>query len=335
MLRFMVLVSSVLVLGGCGSSGPAGSGGGGGSCPNVPFASLPMPDALFAAGQRNLLALDDTRLFSTTPDNYVLAIPKSGGEEVIIGQGNTYEGLTAGASDLYLSAVGDVILRLAKDGTSQSQIADQQLGAASASQGITTDDAHVYWLGEGLLPIDASPPTMGFLRRSDLDGGNIVDLATGLRAPASLLVDGGLAIWAEQSTGGLDSIEPPDGAIHTVPVAGGPVTTLVSGLATPLVRAHRDGFVWFGGGADLYRVPDTGGTPTLMVPGAAQSAIGATNVFWVELVASAQRTILLRAPITGGCATPIALVDGAFSPLAIDDTTVYVAMPEGVLAVKQ
>ena len=37
-----------------------------------------------------------------------------------------------------------------------------------------------------------------------------------------------------------------------------------SGFSRPF-DAHRDGFVWFSSGADLYRVAETGGDPTLMI----------------------------------------------------------------------
>jgi hypothetical protein len=335
MLRFMVLGSSLFVLGACGSPAPAGSGGGGGECPNIPLGTVPVPDRVIADGQRILIAVDGVDLFSVTTDARILKVPRSGGEEVTIGLGEIYVDLTAGAPDLYLTTVDDDILRLTKDGSSKTAIAVHQINASGSSQSLAADDAHVYWAGEGPLPVIAGPPTMGFLRRSDPDGSNVVDLATNLRAPGSVLVDGGLVVWAEQGSFAFTSNVPPDGTIRALPAGGGPAVTLASELVGAVVRGHRDGFVWFGAGPDLYRVADTGGTPTLMIHGASQAAIGATAVYWLENVSSAQHTLLLRTPIAGGCPTPLALVDGAQGPLALDDAEVYVMMPQGVAAVPQ
>lgn len=337
MLRLTALASSLLLFSSaaCSSGTSGGSGGGGGGCPDTPFLDIPQNYTLLVHDQINFFALDDTSIYAVTASSSLMTIPKTGAGETMLAQGFGYESLSAAGPSVFLTAVeNDVVLRVAKDGSSQTVIATNQMGSASPGQGaVAADDAHVYWLGEGQLPTIGATPSMGFLRRSDPDGGKVVDLATGLKVPTSVFVGGGFVYWAEQGSIGFNPAAPPDGAVRRVPVAGGAVETLASGLSGPVVRARRDGFVWFSSGADLHRVAESGGAPALMVKSGGVAVVGASAVYWLET--AGPHTVLLRSPLAGGCPAPIALVDGATGALAIDAQNVYLNLTNTLVSVPQ
>jgi hypothetical protein len=231
-----------------------------------------------------------------------------------------------------IAVAGDTIQRVDADGT-QTAIAQAQTGSGFSGEGaVAVDAGHVYWLGDGPVEKGATP-TMGFVRQSDPDGTGVLDLASGQMSPHTLLVDGGMVYWAEQGSLTSQGDFEPDGTVRRTPIGGGAVDTLATSLATPAVLARRGTDLWLSAGGDLVRLPD-GGKPEVFYPGGGQAVIGVSHAYIVSTVGPQQ--ILLRLPLAGGCAEPVAdlgqgNVELAPPLMAADDENVYLAVETGVV----
>jgi hypothetical protein len=268
-------------------------------------------------------------------------LPKTppGGAGKTLGDAILVESLAPGNGGVIVASADDSIQRLGLDGT-VTVLAQGQTGAGFSDQGaVAVDASHVYWLGDGPSAGKGATPTMGFVRQSDPDGSNVVELASGQTQPRSIVVDGGFVYWAESGSLSSEGDPQPDGALHRVPVGGGAAETLATGLLEPTVLGPRGADLWFGANGGLFRVPDGGGMPDRVFSSDEGAVLGVSHAY-VVITFGGER-LLLRVPLDGGCAEPIADLGLSATTLgeitmAADDSRVYVSLAIGpVVSVAQ
>ena len=258
------------------------------------------------AGTLQGIAIDATYAYFTVNDGPLMRVPKGGGtvttlvstgaEEVAVDTGSIYWGSAAGSASS--------IVKANLDGSNPVTLA-----AANAPGTIVLDDLHVYWndfLGGGVSAITSVPKAGGTpatIASGDayfglaLEGSNLywADLAGPNPWVSTILgspIGGGTmatlgsatneaAVWvvADLSRVYWDTQE---GDVLSVPLGGGPMTSLVSG------GVFGDGM--FVDGTNLYyagngirRLPVTGGTPEVLAGNQTQTfevAVDATTVYW-------------------------------------------------------
>ena len=176
-----------------------------------------------------------------------------------------------------------------------------------------------------------------------LAGGTPITLAVGYSTLASELTSANsIAVnsanvyfvhsGTEASCGTCNSFE--NGALLSVPIGGGTVTTLASGQYAPVgVVVDSTNVYWtnsnnLGSMGSVMQVPKSGGTPVILASGQEGPwaiAVDATSVYWTsyESVGSA----LYKVPIGGGTIVPLmplSLTQALFAGVAIDGTNAYV-----------
>jgi len=192
---------------------------------------------------------------------------------------------------------------LAAGATCQGGVCMAQLATApGALVALAMDATNVYWAG-------GSPPSGG-IWSVPLDGGTPVQLAattslTGLALGATNLY------WTDDETQTVDS----------VPIGGGAVTTLASGLASPAgIVTDATSAYWLEGEAIL-TMPLAGGSPTtLATVGLEPStlAVGAGAVFYAQGTDASGIGII---PLDGGAWTSVG--DAYANAVVVDQTTVF------------
>jgi len=181
-----------------------------------------------------------------------------------------YGGLRDGASKLK---------RLPLAGGAEEEIASH--GEGGKDGGIITmavDQKHVYWVAGGSIvsvPLQGGSPTV----LVDHQGwGDVWGMAS----------DGSHLYWTDR--GGYKSDEAKTGKVHRVPVDGGPMETIASGLrGRPWGIAVDDSNAYVVINADqnggIIKVAKSGGTPTVFVAGQSSPvhlAVDAGFVYWAN-----------------------------------------------------
>jgi hypothetical protein len=195
--------------------------------------------------------------------------------------------------------------------------------ALNAILGLTIVGANAYWID----------PYNHALYTVPLTGGSVSPLATGIGVPTvnaaiSLAVTSTTAYWAEAGTYGGCCIQVGTGTLKSVPLGGGTVTTVFTGLDAPGALAI-DGAnaVW----AESWRIarrPLTGGTATTLASGVSSSmariAVDASHVYVLD------GDFIKTLPMSGGTVEKLAAVRGSIGDfslvdqdIAIDGTSVY------------
>jgi hypothetical protein len=256
-----------------------------------------------SAGQGSL-ALDATSIYwgamavtnqSQGHPYVVLKVPLTGGTPVTVGTGGGFNGVRVDSTNVYWEAdQGGILKESLAGGAPVTIVPDTRIDI------FTIDPTNVYVL-EGAYSSSAA------VVKAPLAGGSPMTLASGgdVRAPTAVAVDETSVYWANYSNSGSisdgGSISN-SGSIVKVPIAGGAISTLASGLNYPIGIAV-DGFnVYFitegsapGGvvtqAGTVMRVPITGGAPTTLwsapvdpdagaalIP--AGIAVDANNVYW-------------------------------------------------------
>jgi hypothetical protein len=158
-------------------------------------------------------------------------------------------------------------------------------------------------------------------------GAGLITLASGQLSPFTLAIDGDSVYWANNGAQNAGDV-----SIAKVPLAGGAVTALVSGVkAADGIAVDRSRVYFCGLGPDaveLMSVPLGGGQPSVVATGFTNDpiALGPRGVYG----SGAGR--ILAAPLAGGAASPV-VPDGTLDPssfetygIAVDDQSVYWTM---------
>lgn len=141
------------------------------------------------------------------------------------------------------SALGSVV-GIKKDGSSVVELAKAQ----NLPFDLAVDNTALYFSASGSKTINRIAKT----------GGGVTVLATRALEPRGLLVDGGMVFWAEYAT---------SGKIASVPIGGGQVAELCTGLGQPVMLAIHSGVLFF--------TNAQGHTVMKLVPGKKPMVIGA------------------------------------------------------------
>ena len=189
--------------------------------------------------------------------------------------------------------------------------------------GIAVDGANIYWTEQG----------GGNVKMVPVAGGEPVTLATSLNSPQFIAVDSASVYITEFGTWNSGAgIRSTDGAVDRIPISGGAVVTLASGLNGPQTIAVDAAHVYWTevanfstGEGKIKRVPVGGGTVTALITGLTGSqniAKDASTVyFWAGYGSMA--TIPVGGATAGNPMVGIASGMNGTPPLAIDAASVY------------
>ena len=106
---------------------------------------------------------------------------------------------------------------------------------STGSNDIALDASYVYWTVQGTPPYGYPVAGNGVLRKVSKNGGTVTTLASGLNAPQGIAFDSasGYVYWIEAGTWSDGVYNANTGSIKKIPVSGGTITTLASGLNAP------------------------------------------------------------------------------------------------------
>ncbi len=270
------------------------------------------PDAVDAAADQR----------AETPSDALLVVDVGGGADAAAGvtcMGSCFKlatglsipgGIAVDTTNVYLTA-NNAVLRIPKNGGTATPLAT---GLSSTTIPLAIDATNAYWTDPEKHTVNAIP----------LGGGAPVTLATGQHNPWELTVVGGRLFWTNQ--GGID-----DGSVFSLALPDGapqPLSTPRTGAYALAVDAANVYFTLINGTNDtVYKVPRSGGTtvPLAMAQQRPQSiVVDATNVYWVNYVASGEMTgTVMKLPLAGG--TPMAIAEHQYNPgnLVSDGTYLY------------
>jgi hypothetical protein len=260
----------------------------------------------------NAIAVDSTSVYWVTNDS-VMNLPLTGGTP----------------STLYSSAFGPLL-------------------------GVAVDATNVYWTDQGAGTVMSVP----------IGGGSPVTLASGQAEPEAIAVYGANLYWIDWDSGslmtlplGVDAGTPvtlaaagqgyalavgPTGAywatgyygvglgkVYGVPLGGGNVTLLASGLSQPSGVATTASSVYFSDGTAVMTVaPDGGALSTLVAdpggPGAI--ALDATNLYWVD-----EAGTISSVPLAGGSPSTVVAGRSNLGAIAAGAKSLYWIEGEGSL----
>lgn len=167
---------------------------------------------------------------------------------------------------------------------------------------MTADDSHLYWT-----------TTTGFVKRGDLDGKNVVVLASNQNYPDDIVVNATHVYWttAVQLNRGTSSIMRCD-------LDGGNLTTIRLGDAHRLTLSGTNAF--WSGDALIWQSSLDGTNPKNIAAGSAELMVADDSyVYWLDLNAAIRG--ISKAPIAGGPKSLVAVVP--LAGLAMDDKFLY------------
>lgn len=212
--------------------------------------------------------------------------------------------------------------------------------------GLAVDSTGVYWTtGSHTVVTTQSVPTDGKVTRANLDGTDIMAVATGQAIPGPIGVANALVAWADLASimlfapGGRaaaaasahdvyavatdgDNVywTAPTG-LSSVPVSGGGIAMLAGGTpASGSIGLDADSVYW-ASSVGVMRVPKTNANPVTLAAttSATAVAVDATDVYWIDSSAAA----IFRVPISGGTPTMVVSSPPNLAALAVDGINVY------------
>lgn len=337
----VVLSLAGAVLGGCGSDVsllPSRGGAGGGGSTSSTSASATATSAS-ATSVTSSASTSEASSTSSGAGGYY----DPGSELVTFDGGVFVNRLAVDGSGIYAASdnAGSALFHVSFDG------AATQLWTSPKHvfSGLALDDDAVYFLDY----------TQGPLRLPKA-GGNTALLA-GLGQPfyAGLAVAQGKVFWGEgtsssevyavatdgSSSALIADMEDPvlftsdgvnvywsawTGEVRAIPVAGGQVSTVISGLMQPVAVAVDEAFVYVTDGPLVYRAPKEGGPPELVAEGlyrALSLAVDDTWVWFLDTKDISGYDALRRAPKAGGEVETIVTSPNHLTALAVDAANLY------------
>jgi hypothetical protein len=166
------------------------------------------------------------------------------------------------------------------------------------------------------------------LLKVSISGGPVTVLTDLAKAPRKIIAYDTNVYWIDEST------------VNSIPVNGGDITTLASGLDSPVdLEFDTASLYWtesvccaHGQKGSVKTVPITGGAVTVLVDGVdapGALALDASNIYWTEGGPMGEIEgfgRIAKVPIGGGAVTTWAGgISSALPPIAVDETNVYIA----------
>ena len=183
-------------------------------------------------------------------------------------------------------------------------------GSPSEFQGIAVDETSVYWAEQG--------PDSGAILKMPRAGGPAVTLASGLRAPRSLALDGMNVYFTHEIA------TAPAGALLSVSTNGGSPSALAAELHEHTDVAVDAGYVYLlahdAQGASIKKLPVAGGAPSTLATGLRlprSIAVDTSHVYWTDV------NTVMRAPLAGGAGATLLASAQSLDFVATDGALVY------------
>jgi hypothetical protein len=202
--------------------------------------------------------------------------------------------------------------------------APADIGVGASPTALAIDGTNVYWANDD---VEAGFPTnQGTIALAPLAGSAPTVLASGRQAPAAIAVDATAVYWVDGGTGSAD------GSVNKVPIGGGAVTTLASGISPTAIALDATN-VYFAtvsasGTGRIARVPKAGGAVTVLTYFGVYMpwtmAIDGLSVYWIDGGDnSSAHGGVYKIPLDGGSPTALASGEVYGRGLAIDASSAY------------
>jgi hypothetical protein len=243
----------------------------------------------------NRLALDEERVYWTSSDNRIQALPLGGGTPVVLAdkQDGPWDIAADGAALYWTSTDANQVRSLALGGGAPAVLAD-----AGNPLGIAVRKGALYFTDTYDKLSDQE-----HVVRIPLPGGAPQTIASTAGA-WMVAADDQRAYWTDRASG----------AVWSAPVSGGDAAMMASILEPTDIEVDGEA-VYVTGLEGTFRVPLGGGAPQVLAAGAGLGlAIDATHVF----VGTADGRIL-RVPKVGGAAVALAKAELYPSDIAVSD----------------
>ena len=268
-------------------------------------AGTPPPPGTLATGLSYPVnvAVDDNYAYWIEASGKVLKrVSKSGGAQTTLATSpSSFGQMVLDGNYLYYLDSGTKVQKLLKSGGTPTTLAT----GSSFYDGITVQNNTVFWGASGVI---YSVP---------ITGGSATSVATSSQDIASIRVTNNVVYWSQTYY---------PASLFAQPI-GGSRTTLSSGVNVEPGLAIQDGFVYFAGSENIYRVPIGGGARQTLASGlndAYDLALDATNIYWVEAGnPTGTNGSVRQMPLTGGAIITLATNLAQPVAIAIDSTNVY------------
>ena len=207
--------------------------------------------------------------------------------------------------------------------TTVATVASSAGSALNAILGLSVVGASAYWID----------PYNHALFTVPLSGGSVAPLATGIGVPTvdaaiSLAVTATNAYWVEAGTYGGCCIQAGTGTLKSVPLGGGTVTTVRTGLDAPVALATDGANAIWSEAWRIARSPLAGGAAITLASGISSSmariAVDASHVYVLDA------DFIKTLPTAGGSVEKLAVARGDIGDMslvnqdvAVDGTSVY------------
>ena len=266
---------------------------------------------------------------SPVDDGWVLRLPKTGGDPVVLaGNEPGAFAIAVRADSVYWTRVGTPaanftdgsLRRLLFDGSSPATLEAN----AKLPDAIALDAVSAYWVETGAGPGFSH----GSVRSMPIDGGAPTILADAGVAwsPGYLAIDNSYVYWTADETpnqGGL---------VARVPIAGGNMETLTTTTQIPTsIVLDAQNIYWVEWSeqhtsAVIMTASHSGTNPRMLWSGQGMIpwdlALDGTALYWTESLDEGGPGQVMKLPLTGGSAVTLAVDHDPFG-IAVDDTGVY------------
>jgi hypothetical protein len=258
-----------------------------------------------------LVLHDDKLYWGNDTDRTVSTVAIAGGAPSVLYPGRTVvRGFAFDATRVYFTrTVFNIVESGALDGSGSGNFTNAR---EPGGMGIATDATNVYW-----TTYDGG--TAGLIRTSALGArGTGATLIGGQVSPDGLALDATSIYWTTHTA---------TGTVMKMPKAGGTAVALADNQVNPHSVAVDGGFVYWtnqgsGNTGSIQRVSVDGGVVTTLadtLPSPVALAVDAGYVYWTDAGAGA----VMRVPLAGGAAVPVAIGEHNPNGLAISSTCMY------------
>jgi hypothetical protein len=270
----------------------------------------------------------------------IVKIPTSGGEPTVLGGADEPTPLVLHDSMIYW-AEDDRSVNLASitGGPGHAVVRDAFIYGFCG--GVAVDQTGIFWTDEGVFGLPS-----GSIMRSNLDGRDVVTLASEQNGPTEIAVDGASIYWIDSHAAGRyrnggpilpmpeDAAPPPPpiGELMKLDKPGGRPATLASGQVEPGSLVVKGGDVYWISRrpSHIMRLPASGGQPVAVIEAGNPSALAVDeeSIYWADASAG----LVMKAARGGSSPTILASNQGELAQIAVDKDSVYWTTSDGALA---